>query len=161
MPHALIGQALEARVTTLVVEILHRGQRVASHVRSSRRGLFATMAEHMPAAHRAHAEWTPQRLLHWGQSIGVATAAVVLRLLEAQQHPEHGYRACLGLLALAKRYSKPRLEAACQLALHLGACKYRHVRDILVNNRDQTPPAAAGDWVSPDHAHLRGPGYYH
>jgi transposase len=161
VPHALIGQALEARVTTLVVEILHRGQRVASHVRSTRRGHFTTVAEHMPAAHRAHAEWTPQRLLHWGQSIGVATAAVVLRLLEAQQHPEHGYRACLGLLALAKRYSKPRLEAACQLALHLGACKYRHVRDILVNNRDQTPSAVAGDWVSPDHAHLRGPGYYH
>jgi hypothetical protein len=35
------------------------------------------------------------------------------------------------------------------------------VRDILVNNRDQTPPAAAGDWVSPDHAHVRGPTYYH
>ena len=161
VPQALIGQSLEARITTLVVEILHRGQRVASHARSSRRGHFTTVPEHMPAAHRAHAAWTPQRLLHWGQSIGVATAAVVLRLLEAQQHPEHGYRACLGLLALAKRYGKPRLEAACALALQLGACKYRHVRDILVNNRDQTPPAAAGDWVSPDHAHVRGPSYYH
>ena len=161
VPQALIGQSLEARITTLAVELLHRGQRVASHVRSSRRGHFTTVAEHMPAAHRAHAEWTPQRLLHWGQSIGVATAAVVLRLLEAQQHPEHGYRACLGLLSLAKRYSKPRLEAACELALKLGACRYRHVRDILVNNRDQTPPAAAGDWVSPDHAHVRGPSYYH
>ena len=161
VPHALIGQSLEARITTLAVELLHRGQRVASHARSSRRGHFTTVAEHMPAAHRAHAEWTPQRLLQWGQSIGVATAAVVLRLLEAQQHPEHGYRACLGLLSLAKRYSKPRLEVACELALKLGACKYRHVRDILVNNRDQTPPAAAGDWVSPDHAHVRGPRYYH
>ena len=115
----------------------------------------------MPAAHRAHAEWTPLRLMHWGQSIGVATAAVVIRLLEAQQHPEHGYRACLGLLSLARRYGKPRLEAACELALKLGACKYRHVRDILVNNRDQTPPAVADDWVSPDHAHVRGPSYYH
>jgi hypothetical protein len=86
---------------------------------------------------------------------------VVLRLLEAQRHPEHGYRACLGLLSLAKRFSKPRLEAACELALKLGACKYRHVRDILVNNSDQTPPAAADDWVSPDHAHVRGPSYYH
>ena len=96
VPHALIGRALEARITTLVVELLHRGQRVASHARSSRRGHFTTVAEHMPAAHRAHAEWTPQRLLHWGQSIGVATAAMVLRLLEAQQHPEHGYRAWPG-----------------------------------------------------------------
>jgi transposase len=161
VPQALIGQALEARITSLVVELLHRGQRVASHARSSRRGQFTSVTAHMPAAHRAHAEWTPLRLIHWGQSIGVATAAVVIRLLEAQQHPEHGYRACLGLLSLARRYGKPRLEAACELALKLGACKYRHVRDILVNNRDQTPPAAPSDWVSPDHAHVRGPSYYH
>ena len=162
VPHALIGQPLEARITTMVVEILHRGQRVASHVRCSRRGGFTTDPAHMPAAHRAHAEWTPMRLIHWGQQIGVATAAVVIRLLEERKHPEHGYRACLGLLALAKRYGKPRLEAACSLALQLGACQYRHVRDILANNRDQHPlPAATSDWVSPDHAHLRGPNYYH
>ena len=161
VPHALVGQELTARVTATGVEILHRGQRVASHVRSSRQGGFTTIEAHMPAAHRAHMEWTPQRLIHWGQSIGPATAEVVTRLLAEFKHPEHGYRACLGLLLLAKRYSKPRLEVGCTLALQIGTCKYRHIRDILANNRDQTtPPTSATDWVSPDHAHLRGPGYY-
>ena len=160
VPHALVGQALEARITTGTIELLHRGQRVASHVRNHRRGDFSTIAEHMPAAHRAHMEWTPQRLIHWGRDIGLATAAVVTRLLEERKHPEHGYRACLGLLALAKRYGKPRLEAACVLALQIGVCRYRHVRDILANNRDQSQPTAADDWVSPDHAHVRGPTYY-
>ncbi len=160
VPHALVGQALEARITTGTIELLHRGQRVASHVRNHRRGDFSTIAEHMPAAHRAHMEWTPQRLIHWGRDIGVATAAVVTRLLEERKHPEHGYRACLGLLALAKRYGKPRLEAACVLALQIGVCRYRHVRDILANNRDQNPPTVTDDWVSPDHAHVRGPTYY-
>ncbi len=160
VPHALVGQVLEARITTAVVEIMHRGQRVASHVRNSRHGGFTTVAEHMPAAHRAHMEWTPQRLIHWGQSIGTATAECVTRLMAENKHPEHGYRACLGLLSLAKRYGKPRLEAACMLALQLGACQYRHVRDILANNRDKNAPATAGDWTSPDHAHVRGPGYY-
>ena len=64
------------------------------------------------------------------------------------------------IIALAKRYGKPRLEAGCTLALQIGACKYRHVRDILANNRDQSIPTTAGDWISPDHAHVRGPGYY-
>ena len=160
VPHALVGQALEARITTGVIELLHRGQRVASHVRNHRRGDFSTIAEHMPAAHRAHMEWTPQRLIHWGQDIGVATAAVVTRLLEERKHPEHGYRACLGLLALAKRYGKPRLEAACVLTLQIGVCRYRHVRDILANNRDQSQLTVTDDWVSPDHAHVRGPTYY-
>ena len=160
VPHALIGQTLEARVTTATVEILHRGQRVASHVRNGRAGGFTTVAAHMPAAHRAHMEWTPQRLIHWGRGIGPGTADAVTRLMTENRHPEHGYRACLGLLSLAKRYGKPRLEAACVLALQLGACQYRHVHDILKNNRDQSAPAGAGDWISPDHAHLRGPGYY-
>ena len=160
VPHALVGQVLEARITIAVVELMHRGQRVASHARSTRHGGFTTTAAHMPAAHRAHMEWTPQRLIHWGQSIGPATAEAVTRLMQENKHPEHGYRACLGLLSLAKRFGKLRLEAGCTLALQIGACQYRHVRDILVNNRDQSAPATAGDWVSPNHAHVRGPGYY-
>lgn len=42
----------------------------------------------------------------------------------------------------------------------IGACQYRHVRDILTNNRDQNAPATTSEWVSPGHAHVRGPGYY-
>lgn len=51
VPHALVGQMLDARITSHVVELLHRGHRVASHGRSERRGGFTTAAEHMPAAH--------------------------------------------------------------------------------------------------------------
>jgi transposase len=162
VPHALVGQVLEARITLGAIELLHRGQRVACHVRSPRQGAVTTVPEHMPTAHRAHLEWTPERLIHWGKSIGPATAVAVTRLLQERRHPEHGYRACLGLLSLAKRYGKPRLEAACSFALQIGACQYRHVRDILANNRDQTSAANPADaaWVSPDHAHLRGPSYY-
>lgn len=160
VPHALVGQTLDARITRHAVELLHRGQRVACHAKSDRRGGFTTVAEHMPAAHRAHLEWTPQRLIDWGNSIGIATGAIVTRLLEEHKHPEHGYRACLGLLSLSKRYGKPRLEAACTVALSIGACRYRHVRDILANNRDRAQAGAQADWISPDHAHVRGPGYY-
>ena len=160
VPQALVGQVVEARITSSVIELLHRGQRVASHVRSSVVGEFSTVPAHMPAAHRAHMEWTPQRLIHWGQSIGPATAEMVERLMAENKHPEHGYRACLGLLSLVKRFGKPRLEAACMLALQIGACQYRHVRNILLNNRDQSAPVTSDDWISPEHAHLRGPGYY-
>lgn len=160
VPHALVGQVLEARITRVTVELLHRGQRVACHAKSERAGGFTTVDAHMPAAHRAHREWTPQRLIDWGRRIGPATAEVVTRLLAENKHPEHGYRACLGLLSLAKRYGHPRLEAACMRALQLGAFKYRHVRDILANHQDPHAPASVADWVSPDHAHVRGPDYY-
>jgi len=80
VPHALVGQVLEARITTHVVEILHRGQRVASHARSRRQGDFTTVPSHMPEAHRAHLAWTPDRLIQWGRCIGPATELLVTRL---------------------------------------------------------------------------------
>lgn len=162
VPHSLVGQRLDVRVTAHAVEMLHRGQRVASHVRNAQRGAATTTAQHMPATHRAHRQWSPERLIHWGQSIGPASAEVVTRLLQQHTHPEHGYRACLGLLSLAKRYGKLRLEAACGVALQIGVSQYRHIRDILANNRDTVGLADTGqeDWVSPDHAHVRGPAYY-
>ena len=160
VPQALSGQVLEARVTARVVELLHRGQRVASHLRNAHPGGYTTQPEHLSAAHRAHLEWTPQRLIHWGSSIGMATGALVTRLLQSRKHPEHGYRACLGLLSLSKRFGKPRLEAACVVALELGTTNSRHVRDILLSGRDQVAASTTMQWTSPPHAHVRGPDYY-
>ena len=160
VPQALVGQQLEVRVTARVVEVLHRGQRVASHARSAHKGGYTTVPEHLSAAHRAHLQWTPERLIHWGETIGVATGRFVVRLLEQRRHPEHGYRACLGLLSLAKRYGKPRLEAACLLALEIGVTKYTNVREILANGRDQECTNDTTQWTSPEHEHVRGAAYY-
>lgn len=160
-PHALVGQSLEARVTRHGIELLLRGQRVAAHARSDRRGGFTTIEAHMPAAHRAHMQWTPQRLIEWGQHVGVACGELITRLLQTYKHPEHGYRSCLGLLSLSKRYGSARLDAACERALALGTVRYSHVRDLLANNRDLLDRAdTESGWSSPEHANLRGPGYY-
>ena len=105
-------------------------------------------------------QWTPQRLIEWGQRIGMACGELIARLLQTYKHPEHGYRSCLGLLSLSRRYGPVRLEAACERALALGTLRYSHVRDLLANNRDQITPQAESDWTSPAHANLRGPGYY-
>ena len=160
VPNALIGLALEMRITASAVEVLHRGQRVASHMRSAHRGHFTTVVEHLSERHQAHAQWTPERLIAWGARIGVACAATVRRMLERQRHPEHAYRACLGLLSLAKRHGDARLEAACTMALTLGTAKYAHIREILVNRRDQLQASPTPEWTSPAHAHVRGAIYY-
>ncbi len=160
VPHALVGLALELRITAGAVEVIHRGQRVTSHMRSTQKGGFSTVAEHLPERHQAHAQWTPERLIHWGERIGVACATTVRRMLERQRHPEHAYRACLGLLSLSKRYGDARLEAACVLACALGTSRYTHIRDILVNRRDALQASTTSEWTSPPHAHVRGAGYY-
>src|SRR6266571_691891 len=72
VPHALGRQEVDVRLCGHTVEILYHGKRVASHAKSTRRGYHTTVAEHMPAAHRAHMEWTPGRFLNWAATIGVA-----------------------------------------------------------------------------------------
>jgi hypothetical protein len=49
---------------------------------------------------------------------------VIRTILASNPHPEIKYRACLGILRLAKTYSDRRLEAASQRALQLQACSY-------------------------------------
>jgi transposase len=125
VPYQLAGQQLEARYTATTVELFLGGKRVTSHVRNSAAYRHTTIHEHMPKSHQAHLEWTPSRLIHWGETIGAATAEVIRTILASRPHPEMGYRACLGILRLAKTYSNERLEAASQralqFALHLKA----------------------------------------
>ena len=111
-------------MTANVLEMLHRGHRVASHARCAHKGGYTTVAEHLPERHRQHAQWSPERLLLWGQRIGQHCAHVVQRMLERQRHPEHAYRACLGLLNLSRRFGEQRLEAACAMACELGTTRF-------------------------------------
>ena len=163
VPHALVGHHVWARFTAATVEIFFRSQRVATHVRSYQRGAHTTIPEHMPKSHRAHAEWSPKRLIQWGESIGAHTGAIVEHLLRSKPHPEQGYRACLGLLALAREYGEARLEAASALAVRLGSPTRKSVKSILECGRDQRHSSAAESLTLelPLHGNVRGPGYYH
>ena len=118
-----------------LLECFASNQRVAGHAVSTVRGGFTTTPEHMPASHRAHRDWTPAKLISWGQRIGVSTAAEVTWQLEHRPHPEQGYRACLGLLALVRRYSADRLEAACTRAMAIRAPNLRSVDGVNQHGR--------------------------
>ena len=163
VPHALVHAKVEVRTTALTVEIFHRGQRVATHLRSAARGQHTTVTAHMPKAHQRHREWSPSRLVAWAASIGPQTAQLVQAILAARPHPEQGYRSCLGLLRLGRRDGADRLEAACARALAVGARSYRHVDAILKHGLDRVPLPETG--AAPParpvvHDQVRGATYY-
>jgi len=163
VPFALVHEVVDLRFTATTVELFHRGTRVAAHRRSHVRGGHTTIAAHMPKAHQAHLEWTPSRILDWARSIGEQTHALADAILKDRPHPEQGYRSCLGLFRLARRYSTPRLEAACARALAVGARSYRQVDMMLKHGLEQTPLPLQTTLVSPPaiaHEHLRGRDYY-
>jgi hypothetical protein len=48
VPHALISQTLEVRATQKAVEILYRGERVATHARSTHKRKYTKHLPHSP-----------------------------------------------------------------------------------------------------------------
>lgn len=63
VPHRLVRSEVELRITAATVEAFADQQRVACHPYNPRRGAHTTLAEHMPASHRAHRDWSPTRRL--------------------------------------------------------------------------------------------------
>jgi transposase len=162
VPHTLLRQPVEVRLTATTVEILHRGKRVAAHVRSHRPGGYTTETAHRPKAHQKHLEWSPDRLIRWGEGVGPSTGRLVQQILERRPHAEQGYRSCLGLLRLGKQHTEPRLEAACFRALRSGATSYRSVKSILEHGLDRVPLEDAVELHLPArHENVRGADYYH
>jgi transposase len=166
VPHPLVHERVDLRRTAQSLEIFHKGQRVAVHPIPGyiTAGGYSTRPTHMPKAHQKHLEWTPTRLISWGQSVGPKTAELVEAILEDRPHPEQGYRSCLGILRLSKQYGGERLEAACDRAVRVRARSYRHVKSMLANGQGRIDSPDGEDDTAPElpltHENVRGSDYY-
>lgn len=162
VPFTLIKKELYARYNTRIVEVFYQNQRVASHIRSYAAYGYTTDSLHMPKAHQQHAEWTPERITTWAKKIGRSTTQLIETIMASRPHPQQGFRACLGILRLAKSYGENRLELACKRALHIGAHSYKSVESILKNKLEQQPlPATSQEAaVTESHEYVRGQEYF-
>lgn len=162
VPCALLGVQLEAWISGELVRLFNKGLEVATHPRHRNYG-YSTREEHMPEAHRQHATWTPERLLEWAARVGSETRDYVLHILNSRPHPEQSYRFCLGLLNLHKKYSKARLNAACDRALKTQVWRLAGIKSILEKGLDKQPlPETKPDLLSTlEHENVRGSKYYH
>jgi len=160
VPYALVKEQVDVRLSERIVELFHKGARIASHPRSHRHGAYITDSAHMPKPHQAYQEWTPQRLVHWAQQAGGATAEVISTIMATRSHPQQGFRSCLGIMRLTKTFSPQRLEAACAKALAIGSPSYKSIRSILDNKLDQAPVPAQPMILPLSHTNIRGADYY-
>ena len=139
VPYALVHQKVDVHLTGETLEVLHRGVRVASHVRSYEAAKATTLTEHMPKSHQKYMGRTPSRLIEDAQQIGPNTAQLAEAILAAKRHPEMGYRSCMGILRLAKTYPAERMEAAARRALRARAYSFKSMDSILKNQLDRLP----------------------
>lgn len=159
-PYKLRGEYLDCRYTCSTVELFSKGVRVASHIRSYKKGKTSTNSEHMPKSHREHLEWSPSRMLNWGNSIGNFTGQIFKKLMDRLEHPELAYKSCLGIIRLGKRYGKDRLERACERAIRLSAISYKSIKSILEKNLDGQQVRTKQLEFVLEHENIRGANYY-
>lgn len=161
VPYKHIHHEVEVRATATSVECFYQGKRIASHVRSHFKYKHSTLKEHMPPAHRAQAEWTPERMKRWANKIGPNTMKFIERLIASRAFPEQSYRTCLGVLRLGSRYGEDRLEKACAIACESGITRYQQIEAILKNKIDTLPHSHASNTsVITSHENIRGSDYY-
>ena len=161
VPYQLVGKVVYVRSSATTIEAFYSSKRVASHLRSFKRGQFTTDPAHMPESHRRYAQWTPSRIINWASATGPSAAKLVEAIIKSRPHPEQGFRSALGIIRLADRYGTERVEAACGRALHLRAYSYRSVQSILVHSLDKQPlPEARPNRPHPRHHNVRGATYY-
>ena len=156
VPYRLIGEQLDVRLTTHMVEIFHAGTLVASHARVSERGRRSTRDAHRPPRHVAIIESTLAYVFERAAAIGPATAQVLRQQAARRVHPEETLRSAQGILRLASDFTAAELERACERAVALRSYSYRAVRTLL-----ETPPSPPTQpALDLGHENVRGPDYF-
>ena len=160
IPYKNRGVELVIRYTESTVEIFHSHRRIAVHNKLYKKGHTSTIKEHMPSWHREYSDWSPSRILNLAQTMGGSIQEICKKIIESREHPEQGYRACMGIIRLEKKYSKERLENACRRALDIGGISYKSIKSILDNGLDLQKIFPKTDSVQIQHENIRGSDYY-
>ncbi len=158
VPHTLIHQEVDLRITEYLVQICHKGKGVAVHPRSSKAGAYTTLREHMPPNHQFMYKINAKQLLSWAEEVGPQTYDLIHATLKSRPYPEQAYRSCLGILNLAKKHPSSSLEQACQAALQSRSLSYKAVKDELEWLAKQTTTTIPD--ALPPHDNIRGHEYY-
>ncbi|MGX1168786.1 transposase [Bradyrhizobium sp. USDA 372] len=159
VPHNLVHEEVEARITLKAVESFLRGKRVASRLRSTLPHRPTTIDEHMPSSHRRYRDWAHERIRSEAAKVRPEAETLIDVILRSRPHPEQGFRSAIGILGLVRRYGEERVDAACARALLLNARCYKSVAAILKNAADKTAPPAQEAPVL-FHANIRSRSYY-
>ena len=117
----------------------------------------------MPPRHQGQATQSPEKIQQWARNIGPMTAVLCERIIVDKTIPQQGYRSCMGISRLSKRYGNERVEAAATRALWTGAVSYHSMENILLAGLDRVPifdDSASAAAPVLHHEHVRGARYY-
>lgn len=147
VPFDLIGEQVQIRLTKDLVEVYFKGSRMTSHKRLEKYIVQPIVKpEHMPSNHREYLYYNADQFKEWAVSVGKSTEEVVKHFLTSGSVPELGYKACVSLTKLGKRYGKKKLEAACERMLAFSSSpSIRTITTLLKNSKEPNRPTEKTD----------------
>lgn len=162
VPNQYVQKEVMIRYTDSLVEILHNGERIASHLRLYNSNVYSTREEHMPPRHQAHVKWSPERMISWVGEAGPFTKKTAEIIMARGKHPELAFKVILGMIRLGEENGKDRLENACRRAIESNTTYYRSIKNILKAGLDKAKTAKleTPEQGAVIHENIRGPEYY-
>lgn len=161
VPYRLVGERVDVRFTDAVVEILHGGARVASHVRNWAEGEKSSSVEHMPPSHAAYHGISSAQFLAWAMDIGPSTTSVIKSVLASKPYPQLAFDQCFGILrSLRNKYGAKALEVACRHAIRIGCPGYKVIKSVLEHGVDKIPEQQSLELTGINHPNIRGPEHF-
>ena len=163
VPYEYIKKKVDVRMTRSTIEIFFDGNRICSHRRLyGRPNQYSTNEEHMPKNHQKYIQWNGERFIKWAEKIGENTTSVVKAILGGYKVEQQGYKACMGLLKLADKYTPDRLENACKRALGFTPHpSYKNIQVILSSGQDKQDSTVNSDTsTNEQYGFTRGNSYY-
>ncbi|NQW45265.1 MAG: IS21 family transposase [Deltaproteobacteria bacterium] len=116
-PYHLRGKELDVRVSPSFIEVFNNLERISLHRKFSdgSKGRYQTDRNHLPPAHQAMLEYTPQNVLDDAKKIGPETFFVVERLITKSRHPLVFLRRCQGIVRLKSKLGAENVERASKV----------------------------------------------
>ena len=132
VPYQYIKEKVDVRITDIAVEVYSKNERIASHRRlTGRPGQYSTQIDHMPKDHQQYLEWNGDRFRRWAKEVGPNTYKVIDAILASNKIEQQTYRSCMGIIRLADKHTKARLEAVCHKALtYSGVPSYKGIKNL-------------------------------
>lgn len=159
VPSQLVGQRVDLRFTSAMLEVFHGGRRVALHALLAEAGTSSTIAEHRPLSHQRVLEGEPRTLLQWAATVGPHAEKMIGYHLQNRRDAANGLRAARRMRDLARDYGEARFEAVCSYALPLNITALRSINSILANQADLRSRVSTTQ-PRPLHSNLRGAQYF-
>ena len=151
VPYQYIGKDTRIHYTRSAMEVFYNNERIASHMRSKKKGAYVTNKDHLSSSHRAYSEWSPEYFKSMASKHGEHVLACIEVVLSKAEYPETAYKKAMGIIQYHRYYGSERLNNACKRALIAETCSYMRIGNILKNGLDKVDIEAEMESMNKPH----------